>query len=263
MFLRLIQIGIVGFWLVTTGWLVRSVWFPEGMEPGDVNPGQVADLFFKWNEQNNLVVTENGRRIGLMTMSGSEGIDSETGLYTRVFSMTGSLESMKNPNGGTVKAANWRLTAEFGDELELNRGQLSFRLPGEDLRVALELDGTPAVMKARIERAGVPLLEIERPLDAAVEGSAAVLEAELPNALPLGMAGSDLDSLQPTITARRATMEIDEGPSLNVYLLELSIFSGEHSIRAYISEQGEPLRIESSWGHEAVAEALLPLVVDL
>ena len=51
------------------------------------------------------------------------------------------------------------------------------------------------------------------------------------------------------------------GRELPVYLLKLEFEEFGQTIQVFLSEAGEPLRIETGFGYEAISEMLVPLEV--
>ena len=79
MLLRIVPIFIVTFWLASVAWLCAVVWAPPESRMAQVDPRQVYDVFFAWNESTNMTLLDNGMRRGQITIAGSSGDDLETG----------------------------------------------------------------------------------------------------------------------------------------------------------------------------------------
>ena len=65
---------------------------------------------------------------------------------------------------------------------------------------------------------------------------------------------------EPEIEASRGTMEL-AGSSQVVYLVKVFLGSDRSGtpLKLYFSEAGEPWRIDTGWGYQAVAEVLIPV----
>jgi len=64
MLLRIVPIFILTFWLVSVAWLSAVVWAPPESRMSRVDPRQVYDVFFAWNESTNMTLLDNGTRRG-------------------------------------------------------------------------------------------------------------------------------------------------------------------------------------------------------
>src|SRR5690606_2664765 len=78
--------------------------------------------------------------------------------------------------------------------------------------------------------------------------------------LPGGALMADPSAWKPKIEASRGVMTV-AGSSQPVYRVEIRFTDDESTqpVRIYFSEAGEPWRIDSGWGFEAVAEVLTPV----
>jgi len=86
---RLFTVFVVLFWAASVGWLCAVVWAPPESRMSRVDPREVYDTFFAWNDSTSMTLLENGARRGQLTVSGGSGVDP--GANTLSFS--GSLES--------------------------------------------------------------------------------------------------------------------------------------------------------------------------
>lgn len=268
MLVRLLQIGIVILWLGATSWLVREVWFPAESRFAAVDSGEVVRRFFEWNESANLVLLESGRRIGLMTVNGYSGIDRSTGEFEEGLSIVGTLDPIAKGNRAPFSRAGLNGIVEFGPERKLKEAQFSMRLPVSGLSAHLAVNGVPLQLKAHLKVGDAVLFQTEGPLSVEPGSFSEPAPLELPENLPFGLslqAGGIRDRIldwKPEISARRGRTRLG-GSDVPVYLLALT--SPEHyELKVWLTEIGEPLRIESNWGLEAVAEVLAPVqTIDL
>jgi len=80
-----------------------------------------------------------------------------------------------------------------------------------------------------------------------------------PSQRPDGESGENaVKELPWTVEARRGSFSFG-GHSFRAYLLILRLEGREEAVRLYFSEAGEPLRIATDFGFEAVSEILVPL----
>ena len=276
---RLLAALVVLFWIGSTGWLVQSIWFESETRFEPVDPEEALGAFFRWNDQSTLEILDNGRRLGPMYVGGFEGIDPRTGEFSRGLSTQGNMDGgRQGANLGdreNLVGTNWRMTAEFDEETRLKSFQAVLRVPRQELDVRMELDGDPAELATRVTMAGVVLLEVgELSIDEEGRGSSGGRKASptassqvpvLPPAaaagwLPGGALLTDEDAWRPKLEASRGVMKV-AGSDQVVYLVKVKFGEDETTppLRLYFSEAGEPWRIDTGWGFEAVAEVLIPV----
>ncbi|MCB1062819.1 MAG: hypothetical protein KDN20_07855 [Verrucomicrobiae bacterium] len=275
MLLRSLSAFIVLFWVVSTGWLIRSVWFGSETRFEPVDPEVALGAFFQWNETSTLTILENGNRIGQMVANGAEGRDPRTGALIRGLSTQGNLDDRIEgiPGNESLMGTSWRMSADFDETTKLKAFQLALRIPRQDLNVRLEVDGEPPALAARatvgetvLYESGV--LSVDEPSTGrkrSEESGKATSGGLIPGGaiaslLPGGGAMSDIANFYPTVEASRGSLEI-AGSLQPVYLVKVNFGSEKTGtpIRIYFSEAGEPWRIDTGWGYEAVAEVLIPV----
>lgn len=273
---RLLSAFIIVFWLATTGMLVRSIWFGEERRFEEVDPKQALGAFFQWNEISTLTIVENGQKIGQMVVSGFEGIDPRTGRFARGLSTQGTLDGRALEIGETGEAlvgTSWRMTADFGESIDLEGFELKMRIPQQQLEVRLQLAGEPPTLGARVLSGDTVIYETgELTADSLVGGprtgsgskpgsvAGSPASAAAMGWLPGGGLMADPEGWKPEIRASRGMMEVAGSRQL-VYLVEVW-FGGDTSgnpVKLYFSEAGEPWRIDTGWGYEAMAEVLIPI----
>jgi hypothetical protein len=251
-------------WLGSTSWLIWEVWFPAESRFAIVDSGEVARTFFEWNESADLVLLESGRRIGSMKISGSSGEDRDTGLYEEGFSMVVSLDPIAAGKRAPFSRAFLTGNLEFGPERKVKEGQLSLRLPARGLNGQLKIDGEPLQLKVQLKVGELTVYETEGPLIIEpVAATARPTPLQLPENLPFGLSQAaegirdGIVEWKPEISARRGKTRL-AGRSMPVYLLTLAS-PDRYELKVWLTEIGEPLRIETGWGLEAVAEVLAPI----
>ncbi|MCB1235709.1 MAG: hypothetical protein KDM91_11615 [Verrucomicrobiae bacterium] len=263
--IRAFQVLVVAFWLATTGWLFRAVFWPGESSFDPVSPLEPLKAFFEWNDTNSLILTEHGERMGEMAVSGFSEFDKELGHVVCGFSMSGSMDPPERGPVTGVSGMSWKLTTQFDEALAPMLTHAAARVPSQGLSARIEIEGEPASLTASLSRGGVPLFEVkEVPLTGkearATEDAASAL-------LPKGAAAAGLPPLlgdaagwKPDFEAGRGLVEIS-GRRLPVYRL-LARFGGdepERRLEILFSEAGEPLRVTSGLGYEAIAEVLAPV----
>lgn len=273
--LRLASAAIVLFWLATTTWLIRSVWFSDraGLEP--VSKEEALGAFFRWNDTTNLSILENGVKIGQLAVSGLEGVDPRTGAFSRGLSTSGTLDEpgLESGESAELSGVSWRLNADFSDSSDLKGFQAAIRVPGQNLTIRIEMAGEPPIIAARAMMGGLVIYEsgrlsVDESEDVEPSGEAGK-RTDSASPLPAlalslmseggGLPG-DVTAFQPKIEAGRGVMS-GLARGLPVYVIEATFGqdAGFAPVRLFLSEAGEPLRIETEWGYEAVAEVLIPV----
>ena len=265
MLFRIVTVAIVGFWLASVGWLCAVIWAPPESRMAQVDPREVYEVFFAWNESTRMTLLENGSRRGEITIAGGSGDDRKTGLFVNSFSMTGTIDTIDPSNDFPGIDLSWRGLAEFSRELEFDSGDFSVRIPGLNMSAHVSLEGRPMVTKAAVSMSEIPVFRFDSSKDSFNSGSlqSLPLAGAFGGGLPFSsMAGkgeldeSVLDSLK--VDARMGNFTFG-GRDLQAYLLIFSSGDHDEAMRVFLSGVGEPLRIETDFGFEAVSEILMPL----
>ncbi len=256
---RLAAPAIVLFWLGSVAWLCAVVWAPPGSRMSRIDPREVYRVFFDWNESTTMALLENGVRRGEIKISGGSGLDEESGVVERVLSLSGTTD--RHDEGAEAPSAHlsWRGSLAFTETMEVRDGEIALRIPDRGLNAHLAYDGTgsgdPRIL-ASVNLAGQELLSFD-----SLEGPPPASSA-LPLLGPIGaLAGLGLSELgAPSLTteARRGDF-ILAGREILAFLLVLRGPEPGQELRVYLSEAGEPLRLDTDFGFEAVSEILVPL----
>ncbi len=255
--LRAFTVIIVLFWIGSIGWLCTIVWAPPGTRMTEVDPREVYDVFFGWNDQIDLTLLENGERRGQLTVAGASGLDSVTGKFVNELSVSGAFEDFRStdsaPSANLFPKGTFKLDSEF----DLVSATFSFRIPRRELEAYLSLEGEPRRIKARATLGEAELFRY----DGTPEGGVGKLPLQmLPLGSILGHADFDLSNFSWETDARMGFFKF-EGRKMRAYLLTLRAEEQGQELRFYLSEAGEPLKIETDLGFEAVSEILVPLEV--
>tara|TARA_R110000850_G_scaffold17330_3_gene53479 strand:+ start:266 stop:976 length:711 start_codon:yes stop_codon:yes gene_type:complete len=221
----------------------------------EVDSREVYDVFFNWNDSTSMTLLENGARRGTITIAGGSGIDSEGGVFSNLLSGSGTLEKFDPVESTTTVDLFWKGLLEFDREISLRGGELSIRIPKQQLSTHLSYSGEPLRLDASASIGGQEIFKI-----GGGENDASALPLHL---LPMGSMVGGLSSVNPSnlkweSEARMGNFSFG-GRDMRAYLLILRAVDQDQVIRVYLSEVGEPLRIESDLGFEAVSEILVPL----
>jgi len=254
---RVFQLLTLVFWLGSLVWLGLTVWAPEGSRMREVDPREAIDAFFAWNETTNLTLLENGIRRGQVAISGGSGDDEETGLFLNSLSVSGTIESRDSVPGETLVDLFWRGVVQFRRDLALHDGDFSVRIPGRRLTAHLTIEGPEGPVVARALLDGVPLFEFDSGKNDAATALANASRLPIPGVAET-LTAEAASALTFDIRVRRGVHRI-AGRDLRAFFVILAFPDYGQEIRAYLSEAGEPLRVETDLGFEAVSEMLVPL----
>lgn len=253
MLLRLLTFSVPLCWVASIGWLLSVIWSPPESRMVEIDPREVYEIFFNWNESTNMTLLENGSRRGQVSISGGSGVEPETNEETRSLSVSGMLERFLPANDSRSIDLFWRGVLDFSGDLEMKRGDFSVRIPSRQLTAHLKMEGEPMEVSARAISNHVELFAY----DGALQGNAMPMQV-LPMASVLGVNQLTPQDLEFTTEARMGTFSFG-GRDLRAYLLTFRRPETTGALRVYFSEAGEPLRIDSDFGMEAVSEILVPL----
>lgn len=262
MWVRLFQIFTVLFWLASVGWLMAVVWAPMEKRMKPVEAREALNAFFQWNESTNMTLLENGARRGQVTMAGYSGFNEKEGRELNGISLSGLLESEAKIGVSGKVDLFWRGVLEFLDteEMPVHQGDFSVRIPNRQLSAHLAFAGEPKQIKVQAMLNKIPIFSYD--------SSAGTKLPDLPQAastlLPLAglpdPSSVKEEQIKPKVAALRGMYRLS-GRELPVYLLKLEFDEFGQTIQIFLSEAGEPLRIETGFGYEAISEMLVPLEV--
>ena len=252
---RAIAVIITLFWIGSLCWLGMVVWAPPESRMAQVDTQKVYDVFFGWNDSTTMTLLEGGVRRGTLTISGGSGEDPVSGEFTNTISVSSALENGLSNESVPNLQLFWKGSMEFSESMEPGEGLVSIRIPSRQITGHLEFDGGTKHVKARAILGKNEIFS----LDSQLEGSGAAIPAQL-----LAMsAGPFAQLMNPTEIKWDTEARMGEfsfgGRDLRAYLLILRVPEQDQELKIYISEAGEPLRVESGLGFEAISEILVPL----
>ncbi|NLT70810.1 MAG: hypothetical protein GXX91_08960 [Verrucomicrobiaceae bacterium] len=268
MLFRILPLGIVLFWLGSVGWLCAVVWAPPGSRMARVDPLEVYRVFFSWNDSINMTLLEHGLRRGQVTVSGGSGNDPVTGAFARDLSVSGSVERYDPRSVSHLVDLFWKGTVSFTEAMALLESDFSVRVPGQDLSARLHYLESAGMVDLRVSKDGREILGFDGlasgPGGSAAQSPLAMLGAMAGGPDGLGVIGAlGLGALPPGALSLEASARMGNfnfgGRDMRAYLLTLRHSTHDQELRVYLSEVGEPLKIESDLGFEAVSELLVPL----
>ena len=251
---RLITVFIVLFWAGSMAWLCAVVWAPPASRMAKVDPQEVYGVFFGWNDTTTMTVLEHGVRRGQITVSGGSGEDWDTGIFSRVLSVSGSMERFDELSSSSLVELLWKGTVSFSGDMEMQDGEFSVRVPGKELSALLAVKGGVPGYQAKVTLAGSEILGFDSAGDAPLPP---LLGQGLLESIP-GFDSFDPASIKFESEARMGSFNF-AGRDMRAFLLLLRSPEHGQELLIYLSEVGEPLKIESDLGFEAISEILVPL----
>ena len=254
MLLRLLSTLIVLFWLGTVGWLCTVVFAPPESRMTEVDVREVYDVFFNWNEGTTMTLLESGARRGELRIAGSSGPDIQTGEINKILSLSGTLEKYEEKYESSVVDTYWKGNLIFDEEVNLDAGDFSVRIPRSSMTAFLSFEKDPAKVSASAQVAGKELFKF-----GGDENTSTALPLNmLPMGAGLGLGQMDLSSIRWRSVARVGEYSFG-GRDMRAYLLILRAVEQDMTFRVYFSEVGQPLKVETDFGFEAISEILVPL----
>jgi len=257
--------AIVLFWLGSVAWLCAVIWAPPGSRMARIDPREVQSVFFAWNDSTKMTLLENGLRRGEVVISGGSGIEAESGVFERVVSLSGQIEGYDEKSASNLVEVFWKGSLAFTETMDSRGGEFSLRIPAKELSLQVAYDGpmpnvsqsrsAKIAMRGRLVMAGREVFSFspEEPIDAAMVSPLIGSFASVG-----GINAFDPASLKFNTGARVGDFNLG-GREMRAFLLTLRSDEQDQEVRVFLSETGEPLRIETDLGFEAVSEILVPL----
>ncbi|MDF1753929.1 MAG: hypothetical protein P1U89_14195 [Verrucomicrobiales bacterium] len=250
--IRALQIGTLVFWLATMGWLAKTILTPDEAGMVEVDPRRPVRIFFDWNDTNRMVLLQNGRKLGELQMVGFSE-DEEGGLagFSTAIMLNGDVE-------GPVVGTFGRGLFKFNDDFSLESSDFLFRMPSNNFKILASARKGSEVVKAEVSLAGNKIFSYDGEDPNAVRPDVEqILKGNTMATELLSKTGAPTD-WKWKVEAFRGR-HLFAGKRLPVYLIRLSMDQTEQNVRIYLSESGEPLKIETDLGFQAVSEILAPI----
>jgi hypothetical protein len=242
MLYRLAMIGIIAFWLVMMGLLVRLETHPETTDILDVPVSYVVRLMFKHAEPSLMTVTEEGKAIGTISVR-----PVTTGTDGRTCNFSGTL-SLQLPMG-TRKRFNFNGAIDMDGGLRMRDFHVDLTVL--DPRIRLDVKGDMAQNRLTYEvfQDSLVLASQTLPMNASALIPALSRSFGLdPNALPAVTGGLT----PPEITARETQIKL-RGEQLQVY--EVAIREGTEPVAEfYVTELGQIVLANTNFGYTLTAD---------
>lgn len=229
-----------------------------------VDPREIYAVFFAWNDSTSMTFLENGERKGQITIAGGSGEDGQTGEFFRILSVSGSKESYDPLSSSMLIDMFWKGSLEFTEEMQVQRSEFSVRIPKNELSAQISTSAGGKEVVARVLIAGSEILNYDSAAAGAPESPEEIL-ARLPMLGMLGASGlgAGIEALNPATLRLTSEGRMGDfnfgGRDMRAFLLRLRSPDHDLEVRVYLSEVGEPLKIETDLGFEAISEILVPL----
>jgi hypothetical protein len=254
---RVLTVSIFGFWIVMTGLLLQSIWYPADSQLTKVSPGAVFQLITSRGESSSLDVYDDQRIVGSLTVQAvATSLNQRRRMKLR---LNGRINLDRAPFAGiALTLESWADLDHDGNvtamQLHLKTGDPGFRL---------------MISQTATEKEPVVMLKQN---DAVLFDSTALAEGKLESnpmiALLLGTLGISLPELsaiheQAKAQADRVEMEARQGEfdlggtARPGYILKIGT-PGKAGFRLCIENSGEIVQVETPTSYRMLTESLRP-----
>jgi hypothetical protein len=240
MLYRAAMVGIIGFWLVMMGLLVRIETHPETTDILDVPVSFVMRLMFRHGQTSFLNVLDGDRRIGMFFLR-----PSVTGSDGRTLNFSGDLTMPLPTAPGQRVSFGGAIAMDAAMDVRDFHADFSTRLPAAHLH--LKGDGARKILSLEMQIAGEPPISRTVPMDGMVPMLAQNLS--LSGAVP-AVAAAGISA--PAVTAREAQITL-RGEQLEVY--QVTVAEGTAAtIDFYVTQLGQIVSATTNFGYSLTAE---------
>ena len=243
MLYRLATIGIVAFWIVMMGMLVRLETHPEATDILDVPVSYVMRMMFKHGQQSILTVREENKTIGSVAFRPSI---SASGRRSLDFSGTLSVQWPAAPR----QRFNFQGAVDMDGAMRVLEFHLEASFQELHCRVNVKGDVPRKTLVFEMRQGGRLTVSQTLPMDAAALGAALLQHLGLDaTALPVIAAGS---VSPPTFTAHETRITL-HGEQLEVY--QVTLLEGAASVAdIYVTQLGQIVLAKSGFGYSLSSE---------
>jgi hypothetical protein len=242
MLYRCATIGIIAFWLVMMGMLVRLETHPEATDILDVPVSYVARIMFKNGQRSLLNVRQENNQIGSFSLH-----PSITGSSSRALDFSGTL-ALQLPVGAAQRL-NFHGVLDMDIAMRIVDFHLEVNMQEPHYHITADGDVARKTVTFEIRERNHVIASQTLPLDAAALGPALSQNFGIPgNALTPGPGGI----APPAVTAREAQITM-HSEQLQVY--EVSV--GEVTnplVRFYVTQLGQVVLAKTNFGFTLSAE---------
>ena len=235
--------GIIGFWLLMNGMLVRLWLHPETSDILAIPAAHVLKQVFLHEQPSNLAISQNGSRVGGVVIRPRRS--EAEGLRTVDFTGTYLLKlPMMRP-----QAYSWHGTVEMDRTFALRDFKLhveSRMASAEAIAIEVQVQPVEKKLSYSVKQGQAPVLEATVTLDEA--GARSTLHALGIDPNIVGQFSADAATMagQFKLVARQAQLSI-RGDRIEVFRLILTQ-GATPMVQADISQLGQVLRIKTAFG---------------
>jgi len=241
---RILTLGLITFWAVMTGLLLRTVYFPDHSTLAEVPPRLVLDLFLNQASAhtNTLHLYHHQNRLGHASVHVIRSTKQEQDalpLYRLI--ATGGFDpdpDQQNPR----HTVGWRIEADLRDAEDIESISIDLSMPENNQTLALRWQDGQAMPEIELRQGRKLILNTE----------GAMKMADLAGALGpfqdlFRLKENAAGALTPlTVTAREGLMDL-AGKNRRCYVIRLAAFEW-YSIQALFTEVGELARVDLPQG---------------
>jgi hypothetical protein len=250
---RLFTIAIIGFWLVMSGLLLRSIWFPADSRLAVVNPGAVFQLIAARGESSELDIYDDRRIVGNLSISaGPSGDNTKLGINGRL-----NLDSGLLP--GTSLDLNSQTFLDHGGNTLSFHLTLTTQQPKLNLIISQPSpEASPFLV---LMKDGTALFDSSKAGPGQPEGNPFV--ALLLGTL--GMSYTDFQAMRQDATAAAGTIQVEArqgkfelgNSTKQGFILKIGA-PGKPGFRMCVENTGEIVRLETPVSYHLMTESLRP-----
>lgn len=247
--IRVFQIFIILFWLLTTGLLIKSLYTRGEAGFTEIDSRRVIQSLFDWEDSTRMTLYQDQNALGVVSiLVFPKNKEGQPG-----FSFSSTLRGKVDPS---IRGAFVSGLFRYDPDYSLATASLIFKIKSRELdsRFAIDQDDN---LIAEVSLAGNTLFKYEGNRNEAPDPSSLGMLAPglLSNSgLLSGAMGGD-DTLNIETKAYRGVHRVLKH-RLPVFLLKLSSDSNNQEIKLYFTEAGEPLIMETNFGVYAISEVL-------
>ena len=248
---RFFQIAIIIFWVGSMAWLGKTIFTSDEAGMVRVDSRRPIHAFFDWNDNTQMAILRSGQKIGEARVTGLSGVEDKKPSFSVAVSLN---HNVPPASVGTFA----KILLQFEENLSFANGDLTFRIPSNNLNVRARIEGEEQILKADVNLAGNRIFTYDGSKQETLDPKLVGIVKN--NSLVDEMLAStgDPTNWEWKMETFRGRHEMG-GRRIPIYLMKLSIDQLEQELRIYFSEAGEPLKIDTDFEIQAISEVLVPV----
>ncbi len=236
MFWRVVSLGVLLFWSVMTGLVIRDAYFPAESRFAEVPPAWVLEKFLTAPaiSGGTLHILRGEEKLGHASFSvrQQEAAGQEPSFAVLVNG------TVKVPAGAQVLEAGFRLTAELEKAEQWKSLQARIHLPEAETEAKIDWQGSAKLPEVEVKKGNQVVLD------------SAGLAALLPMAGRLSTLPMPAPGARPAITAREGSLTL-AGRARRCYVVTAGAMAGWEA-NLYFTELGELARVDLPGGWQLI-----------